>query len=114
VAGAEEVFWRKRRWFCDEPAGARGSFTEATDQVPRRARSTRRLLHALVDAMVRSGRAVAEAAAAYGVSWWLAQSALDAAAATLPDVDALAPKRLGIDEHRYRSMRWFRADQSAP
>ncbi|MGT2464156.1 transposase family protein [Sinomonas atrocyanea] len=114
VAGSAVVLWRKRRWFCDEPACLRGSFTEATAEVPRRARSTRRLLRALVDAVVRSGRAAAEAAAAHGVSWWLAQSALDAAAATLPDVDSLAPKRLGIDEHRYRSVRFFRADENSP
>ena len=114
LAGAVVVLWRKRRWFCDEPACPRGSFTEATDEVPRRARSTRRLLHALVDAVIRSGRAALEAARAHGVSWWLAQTALDAAAATLPDVDLLAPKRLGIDEHRYRSVRWYRADEASP
>lgn len=33
------------------------------------------------------------------------QRALNSAALTLPDVDALAPRMLGIDEHRYRSMR---------
>ncbi|WP_422934593.1 ISL3 family transposase [Sinomonas sp. P47F7] len=114
VAGAAVVLWRKRRFFCDELACPRGSFTEATDEVPRRARSTSRLLGALVDAVIRSGRAAAEAATAHGVSWWLVQKALGAAAATLPDVDALAPKGLGIDEHRYRSVRWFREDESSP
>lgn len=102
VAGAVVVMWVKRRWFCDEAACPRGSFTEATSAVPARARSTRRLLGALVDAVIDSGRAAAEAEAAraHGVSWWLVQKALDAAAATLPDVNALAPTRLGIDEHR--------------
>ncbi|WP_336853858.1 ISL3 family transposase [Sinomonas albida] len=114
VAGAATVLWRKRRWFCDEPVCARGSFTEATEQVPRRTRATGRLLGALVDAVVLSGRAAVEAAAAHGVSWWLVQKALDLAAATLPDVDALAPKRLGIDEHRYRSVRWYRQDEDSP
>lgn len=114
VAGSAVVLWRKRRFFCDEPACPRGSFTEATGQVPRRARSTARLLGALVDAVVASGRSAVEAAAAHGVSWWLVQKALDAAVATLPDVDALAPKRLGIDEHRYRSVRFFRTDESSP
>ncbi|WP_255429881.1 transposase [Sinomonas cellulolyticus] len=68
----------------------------------------------LVDAVVRSGRAASEAAAGHGVLWWLVQKALDAAAATLPDVDTLAPKRLGIGEHRYRSVRFFRADGNSP
>ncbi|GHG59713.1 ISL3 family transposase [Sinomonas cellulolyticus] len=114
VAGVALVLWRKRRWFCDEPACPRGSFTEATDEVPRRARSTRRLMRALAEAVVLSGRAAVEAARAHAVSWWLVQSALDAAAATLPDVDALAPKRLGIDEHRYRSVRWYREAEGSP
>jgi transposase len=114
VAGAAVVLWRKRRWFCDEQACPRGSFTETTHEVPRRARSTRRLLHALVDAVVLSGRAALEAARAHTVSWWLVQSALALAAATLPDVDALAPKRLGIDEHRYRSVRWYREAEGSP
>ena len=35
VAGAMAVVWAKRRWFCLEPACARRTFWEATDQVPR-------------------------------------------------------------------------------
>jgi hypothetical protein len=58
--------------------------------------------------VIGSGRAVAEAASSFGVAWWLVQRALDSAAMTLPDVDALAPRRLGIDEHRYWSVRFFR------
>jgi TnpA family transposase len=44
--------------------------------VPRRARSTRRLRDALVAAVIGSGRAAAEAASSFGVSWWLVQRAL--------------------------------------
>jgi hypothetical protein len=36
---------------------------------------------------------------AFAVSWWLVQRALNIAALTLPDVDKLAPRMLGIDEH---------------
>ncbi|GAB3523552.1 transposase [Arthrobacter monumenti] len=107
VAGATEVLWSKRRWFCDEWLCERKTFTEATAQVPARARSTRRLRDALVEAVIGSGRAAAETAAAFGVSWWLVQRALDSAVLTLPDVDALSPRMLGIDEHRYRSVRFF-------
>lgn len=61
--------------------------------MPRRARSARRLRDALVSAVIGSGRAAAEAAASsLGASWWLVQRALDSAALTLPDVDALAPR----------------------
>lgn len=111
VAGAVEVVWAKRRWFCDEELCARGTFAEATDQVPRFARSTGRLKDQLVAAVIDSGRAAAEVARAHGVSWWLVQSALTAAAAVLlPEVDQLLVRRLGIDEHRYRSVRWFRTE----
>ncbi|MDT0193804.1 transposase family protein [Arthrobacter sp. AB6] len=97
VAGPVEVQWAKRRFFCDEYLCPRRTFTEETAQVPRRARSTRRLRDALVAAVIGSGRAAAEAASSFGVSWWLVQRALDSAALTLPDVDALAPRMLGID-----------------
>ncbi|HAP91405.1 MAG TPA: ISL3 family transposase [Arthrobacter bacterium] len=108
LAGPVTVFWAKRRFFCDEPACARKTFAEATPQVPRFARSTARLKDTLKDAVVASGRAASEVAAAFGVSWWLVNTVVVAAAAALPSVDLLAPTRLGIDEHRYRSVRWFR------
>ncbi|MEW1984611.1 transposase family protein [Pseudarthrobacter oxydans] len=108
IAGPVEVVWAKRTFFCDEYLCPRQTFTEETTEVPRRARSTRRLRDALVSAVIGSGRAAAEAATSFGVSWWLVQGSLDSAALTLPDVDALAPRMLGIDEHRYRSVRFFR------
>lgn len=43
VAGPIDVLWAKRRFFCDEYLCPRRTFTEETTQVPRRARSTRRL-----------------------------------------------------------------------
>lgn len=108
VAGRVEVVWRKRRWFCDEARCGRGTFAESTEQVPARARSTSRLRAALLAAVIESGRAASETARAYGVSWWLVQTALTAAAILLPDIDARPAARLGIDEHRYRSVRFFR------
>ncbi|MEV7529377.1 ISL3 family transposase [Agrococcus sediminis] len=108
VAGAVEVVWRKRRWFCDQAACALGTFAEFTEQVPRRARATARLRQAVVAAVVDSGRAVSETARAHAVSWWLVQAALTVAAVLLPDVDELPVTRIGVDEHRYRSVRFFR------
>ena len=102
------MLWSERRFFCDEYLCPRQTFTEETVQVPYRARSTRRLRDALVSAVIASGRAAAEAAAAFGVSWWLVQRALDCAGLDLPDVDAMAPRMLGIDELRYQSVRFFR------
>lgn len=108
VAGAVEVVWSKRRWFCGEELCPRKSFSESAPQVPRFARSTVRLKDALVSAVIRSGRVVSETAASYGVSWWMVQQALHAAAFELPDVDRLRPRMLGIDEHRFRSVRFFK------
>lgn len=63
---------------------------------------------ALLAAVIDSGRAVVEVAAAYQVAWWTVQGTLNAAAVLLPEVDELHVRRLGIDEHRYRRVRWFR------
>ena len=108
LAGTTEVWWAKRRWFCEEDLCERGTFAEATDQVPRFARSTARLKEQVVGAVTDAGRAVAEVARAHGVSWHLVQTALNLAVLLLPGVDEVRVTRLGIDEHRYRSVRFFR------
>ena len=108
VAGPVDVLWSKYRWYCEEPACDRLSFFESTPQVPRRARSTSRLRDQLVDAVIRSGRAVSETAAGFAVSWWMVRAAVtEACLLRLPDVDKLSPRMLGIDEHRFRSVRYF-------
>ena len=108
MGGPVQVVWDKRRWFCQEELCARGTFSESTVQVPPRARSTARLRQVLVAAVVVSGRAASETARAFAVSWWTVQAALSAVAVLLGDVDTVAVRRLGIDEHRYRSVRYFR------
>jgi transposase len=108
VAGPVELVWLKRRWFCDQGGCPRGTFSEVTDQVPAFARSTARLCQALVAAVVVSGRAASEVARAHRVSWWLVQAMLTAAADLLTDPDQTTVRRLGVDEHRYRSVRFFR------
>jgi len=108
VAGAVEVIWCKRRWVCIEAGCPKRTFAESTAQVPPRSRSTVRLRAALVAAVVVSGRAASEVARAHQVSWWAVQSALSAALLVLADVDQLRVTRLGIDEHRYRSVRYWR------
>ncbi|MEV7135699.1 hypothetical protein AB0N24_22775 [Arthrobacter sp. NPDC093128] len=65
VAGAVEVMWAKRRWFCIEIRCARGTFAESTEQVPRFARSAQRLKETVVSAVVeRYSRAADELEAA--------------------------------------------------
>ena len=73
-------------------------------QVPARARSTVRLKDALVAAVIVSGRSAREAVGAHGVSWWLVQAAINAVVVLLAAVDDVPVRRLGIDEHRYRSV----------
>ncbi len=113
VAGPVQLVWVKRRWFCDQGRCPRGTFSEVTDQVPAYARSTACLAGALVTAVVVSGRAASEVARAHGVSWWLVASLLTAAADLLTDPDQAPVARLGVDEHRYRSVRFFRDENGA-
>ena len=113
VAGPVEVVWAKRRLFCDESLCPRKTFFEATIEVPARARTTSRLRSALVRAVIDSGRAATETATAHGVSWWLVQKALNMAATKLPNVDLLRPRMLGIDEHRFRSVRFFKDPETS-
>jgi transposase len=111
-AGRVEVVVRKPRLVCAEPACARRTFIAATDQLRLRARCTTRLRTALLAAVIDSGRAVAEVAADFRVAWWTVQATINAAAVLLPNIDELYVRRLGIDEHRYRRVRWFRDETS--
>ncbi len=108
IGGKIEVLWRKYRWYCQELECQRLSFLSTT-QVPARARSTGRLRDHLVDAVIRSGRAMSETAAGFALSWWMVRAAVnEACILKLPNVDALRPRMLGINEHRFRSVRYFK------
>ena len=57
---------------------------------------------------------MSETAAAFGVSWWTVRASLnEACVLTLPDVNEPSPRVLGIDEHRFRSVRFFRDPESS-
>jgi len=107
VAGQRtQLWWRKRRLACVEALCPRRSFTRPSVAVRPRARVTERLRVRVAEAIAGGNRAVSEVAAEYGVSWPTAHQALVAAAARwLP---APTPtSRLGIDETRFRSVRWL-------
>jgi transposase len=108
VAGRLEVVLVKRRFACLEQRCARRTFVEVSAEVPLRTRMTTRLRRAVLETVVSAGRAVAEVAAAHGLSWWTVQKTVTAAADALTDPDTVVVRRLGIDEHRYRSVRFFR------
>jgi transposase len=96
---------------CAEEACGRKTFVQVTDQLPARARCLTRLRAAVLEAVIGSGRAVEEIASAFAVAWWTVQSVLNAAVMTLPEVDQLRVRLLGINEHRFRTVRFFRDEQ---
>ena len=107
-AGRVEVVVVKPRLVCVERACPRQTFTQTTPELPLRARCTTRLRRGVLEAVIDHGRPVAGVAAGFGVAWWTAQKTVNAAVDVLPDVDDLHVRHLGIDEHRYRRVRWFR------
>ena len=109
--GLVRVWWVKKRWRCGETACPRVTFTESTGQVPPFARMTTRLKERIVAACAGEVRAVDAVAAQYGVSWPTVMRQLATAAATHAARDAARPRLvswLGIDEHRFRTVRWYR------
>jgi transposase len=109
--GPVEVVWVKRRWRCAERLCPRTSFTEATEQVPPRARMTTRLKDAVVDAVAGEARAIDRVALQFAVSWPTVMQLLRTSLVARQAADRDRPRLvrwLGIDEHRFRSVRWFR------
>ena len=83
----------------------RGSFTEAIEEIPARARTTGRLRRAIGAAVGEACRSVAEVAVAHGVSWPTAHAAfVEYAEALLASPEPTAV--LGIDETRRGKPRW--------
>ncbi len=107
------VWWIKKRWRCAEPLCATTTFTEHTTQVPPRARLTVRLRERIVAALSGEVRGVSRVAAELGVSWPTAMRQLTTTRAGHAARAAARPAlvyALGIDEHRFRTVRWYRDD----
>lgn len=101
-----QLWWRQRRLLCGEGLCPRRSFTQTADAVRPRGRVTERLRAKLASAIATSNRSVTDVATEYGVSWPTAHRALVAAAARwLPEPEPTTI--LGIDETRFRSVRWI-------
>ncbi len=107
-AGRVELVVVKPRLVCAERACPRRTFTPTTPELPLRARCTTRLRRALLESVIDQGQPVEQVAKTHGVAWWTTQHTVNAAVELLPEVDDLQVKHLGIDEHRYRRVRWFR------
>ena len=126
-----KVWWVKKRWRCGEAACPRATFTQSTEQVPPFARMTTRLKAQIGEVRagevragevrageVRAGevRAVDAVAAQYGVSWPTEMLQLATATTSHATRDAARPRLvswLGIDEHRFRTVRCYRDDAGA-
>lgn len=109
--GHIEVVWLKKRWKCAEELCEKKTFAEHTDQVPPRARLTQRLREAILDAVAGEVRAIDRVADQFAISWPTVQRLIDQAAAALASWRRTRPRlvrQLGIDEHRFRSVRWFK------
>jgi transposase len=101
-----ELWWRKRRLICGEGLCPQKTFTQVSAAVPPRARVTERLRQRVATAIASSNRAVSDVSREYRVSWPTAHKALITAAARwLPKPTPTS--RLGIDETRFRSVRWI-------
>jgi transposase len=101
-----KLWWRKRRLLCVEALCPRRSFTQESVAIRPRGRVTERLRAKVAEAIAAGNRAVSEVAGEYGVSWPTAHRVLIAAAAGwLPE--PTPTRRLGIDETRFRSVRWI-------
>lgn len=113
MAGPVELVWVKRRWFCDETRCPRKTFSEVTARCRPTPARPPGCVKRWSPRWPVSGPAASEVARAQRVSWWLAQSMLTAAADLLTDPDDVLVRRLGVDEHRYRSVRSYREPDGA-
>jgi transposase len=101
-----EVLVRKRRLVCQEEACPKRTFVQVTDQVPVRSRLTTRLVGEIVEDAIHELRAVTGIAKAHGVSWPTVMRKLLVTEQIVLDVDQRLVRRLGVDEHRFRRVRF--------
>ena len=103
-----DVLVRKRRYICLESHCQRRTFTERTDQLPARARVTTRLAEQVISACRAEPRAVSRVAEQAGLSWPTVMRLLTSTIDLTGQVDLRHIRRLGIDEHRFRRVRYTR------
>lgn len=108
LGGRLEVRVRKRRLWCDNTSCDRVTFTQTTDQLGLRARITTRLAARVVDALATEPRSVSAVGAEVGVSWPTVMRLVAGTVTAVHDPDAVAVRRLGVDEHRFRRMRFVK------
>ncbi len=103
-----DVLVRKRRYLCTESACPRRTFTEQTAQLPARARVTTRLAEQVITACRAEPRAVSRVAHEAGLAWPTVMRLLTGTVDLTAGVDRRHVRWLGIDEHRFRTVRYLR------
>ncbi|AXH94828.1 ISL3 family transposase [Ornithinimicrobium avium] len=103
---------RKRRYACIEELCPRRSFTEETDQLPSRARVTTRLTEQVITACRAEPRAVSRVADEVALAWPTVMRMLTSTLDLDSGVDRRHVAHLGIDEHRFRTVRYLRDPDS--
>jgi len=104
---------RKRRYTCTETRCPRKTFTEATEQLPSQARVTTRLATRVITALRAEPRAVSRVADETGLAWPTVMRLLAATVDLASGVDGRHVRRHGIDEHRFRTVKFVRDPDTA-
>lgn len=101
---------RKRRFVCGEDACSRRTFVEETDELPFRARFTTRLAEKILAGLRAEPRSVHAITVESGLSWPTVMGLLTGTVdlTTIPEQRLV--RRLGVDEHRFRRVRYVRDD----
>lgn len=98
--GRPRIAWRKRKWLCTNTLCQTKSFTEATPDVPPRARVTMRAKSEMALAVLDDDRSVAAVAKAYGCTWNTCHEAVETTADAVLAGEPEPIRVLGIDETR--------------
>lgn len=97
------LVWAKRRWRCPDPVCERNTWLETSDQIVPRASLTARARRRIADMVNIDGDSIAHAAAAFGVGWACANTAV--AEHTDPRIDDIerleGVTAIGVDEKRF-------------
>lgn len=101
-----QIVWRKRKWLCTNASCVKNTFTEATPEVPPRARMTTRAKTEMAHAVLDDLRPVAGVATAFGCSWNTCHDAVKATADAVLDTAPPAVTVLGMDETRRGKARY--------
>lgn len=107
TGGKDLDLWvKKRRLVCLEESCKKKTFVQVTEQIPLRSRLTTRLVGKIVEDCVNEIRTITGIAKANQVAWPTVLRKAFATEHILLDVDQCLVRRLGIDEHRFRRIRY--------